>query len=258
MTFPRALPHGPIEQVFDDVFVVQGAVGLPIPLPARMTRTMTIVRQGDALTLFNSMRLSRAGLRNLDAVGRVTSVVRIGGFHGRDDGFFRDRYGAKILAIKGHKYTRTLRSDASTPGYLEPDVHLESGATLPIDSASLVVLGGTPPEGVVLIGREGGILLTADALQNVPEPDAFVNFLGRTLMKRAGFFQSYGLGPGWLKASNPPLPDIVGLLDLPFEHVLPGHGRPVIGRARERYRPAIERHAAELASGESPAPQSVD
>lgn len=39
-----ALPHGPIEQIFDDVFFVRGAVKLPLLMPLRISRSMTVLR----------------------------------------------------------------------------------------------------------------------------------------------------------------------------------------------------------------------
>ena len=35
--------------------------------------------------------------------------------------------------------------------------------------------------------------------------------------------------------------EVKAILDLEFEHVLPVHGGKVIGGAKEKYRPAIER-----------------
>jgi len=240
----RALPHGPIQEVFRDIFFVRGAVTLPIRLPVRMSRSMTILRDGDELTLVNSIRLSKEGLGRLEALGRIVRVIRIGGFHGRDDGFYRERYGARVLAIEGQAYTREIRSDESNLSFMEPDEWLDSSTPLSIADARLFVFGGTPPEAILVLEREGGILVTADSLQNTAGPDEFVNFLGRQMMKRIGFFKAHGLGPGWLRSAEPPAADVAGILELSFEHVLPGHGEPVIGDAREKYRPAIEAFGA--------------
>jgi len=92
--FPPAQPHGALREVFPDVFFVTGTAGLPGPLPVRFSRNMTVVRAGERLTLINSVRLSEEGLRALDALGKVTDVLRLAGFHGMDDPFYKDRYGA--------------------------------------------------------------------------------------------------------------------------------------------------------------------
>jgi hypothetical protein len=42
--------------------------------------------------------------------------------------------------------------------------------------------------------------------------------------------------------------DVHAVLDLDFANLLPAHGAPVLGNARERYRPAIERAMARSAA----------
>ena len=91
--FPPALPHGPIEEVFPDVFFVSGAMETVLQgMEWKFSRNMTVVREGDRLIIINSVRLSDEGLAELDRLGRVTDVVRLGSLHGRDDPFYVDRY----------------------------------------------------------------------------------------------------------------------------------------------------------------------
>jgi hypothetical protein len=237
-----ASPHGPIEELFDGIWFVRGGVRMPMRLPMRVGRAMTIVRGEDGLVLFNSMRLSDAGLRELDALGDVKHVVRVAGFHGRDDSFFRDRYGAKLYAVEGQKYERGLDSKKADPTpYMEPDEWLNEGSALPIADASLKVFTTCkPPEAICRLGREGGILIAGDSLQHTPQPDEFYSFLAKIMMKRMGFMKPYNVGPGWLQFARPTAAEVRSVLDLDFEHVLPGHGSPVIGGAKEKYRSVIE------------------
>lgn len=203
---------------------------------------MTVVRCEDGLALINSMRLSDEGLSELDALGEVKHVIRIGSFHGRDDGFYRDRYGAKIYAVEGQTYARGL--DPKKPNlepFLEPDAWLNEQSTLPIADAKLRVFASSrPPEAVCLLQREGGILVTADSLQHTPKPDEYFNFLAKILMKKMGFFVPYNVGPAWLQFSHTTKADVRSILELEFEHVLPGHGAAVIGDAKAKYRPVVE------------------
>lgn len=242
-----ALPHDDISQVFDGVWFVKGQVKMPMLIPMKFSRSMTVVRGDDgALTVINSMRLTEAGHQALDALGPVKHVIRIAGFHGRDDGFYRDHYGAKIYAIKGQCYTRKMESDTPTP-YMEPDVWLEEGDTLPIADASLKVLASCKPtEGLVLIGREGGILVSGDALQNTATPDHYTNFPAKMFMTKMGFFKPHNVGPGWLQFTKPESAEVRAILDLPFEHVLPGHGVPVIGEAKSKFQPSVHDAATTL------------
>ena len=54
--------------------------------------------------LINSLRLDEEGLAKLDELGKVTDVIRLGGFHGSDDPFYKERYGATSWAIEGQVY----------------------------------------------------------------------------------------------------------------------------------------------------------
>ena len=93
---PPASPHGPFREVFEGVWFVRGGIKMPMIVPVKFGRAMTVVRGDDGLVLFNSMRLSDDGLRDLESLGELKHVVRLAGFHGRDDGFYRDRDGATV------------------------------------------------------------------------------------------------------------------------------------------------------------------
>ncbi len=58
-----------------------------------------------------------------------------------------------------------------------------------------------------------------------------------------GFIKPHNIGPGWLKMAKPSASELRGIHDLPFEHVLPSHGTPVLGVAKAAYRSAIDRAA---------------
>jgi len=240
---PKALAHGAITELFENIWFVKGAVKMPMLMPMKISRSMTIIRNASSneLTLINSMRLSEEGLAALEKFGKVTNVIRIAGFHGRDDGFYRERYAAKLFAIEGQTYTRKLEKADTEDGYLQPDVWLNKDSDLPVESAMLKIFEtANPKEAVVLLQRDGGILISGDSLQNTPAADQFVNFPARFMMKKMGFFKEYNIGPGWLQFADPDHSDVRSVLDLAFEHVLPAHGNPVINGAKEKYRPALE------------------
>jgi len=243
MKHKPAGPHGPIEPIFEGIWFVRGGVKMPMLMPVKMTRTMTIVRDAEGeLTLFNSMRLSEAGLAELDALGAVTNVVRIAGFHGRDDGFYRERYGAKVYAVEGQRYIRSMNTDdPPSKDYMRADAYLSEDSPLPVAGAKLKIFSTSkPPEAVVLLERDGGILITGDSLQHTPQPDEYFNLPARIMMKKFGFFEPHAVGAGWLQFASPTHSDVRSVLELAFEHVLPGHGTPTVGGAKHKYRPAIE------------------
>lgn len=215
---------------------------MPMRIPMKIGRSMTVVRGRDGLVLLNSMRLSEPGLRELEALGPVRHVIRLAGFHGRDDGFFRERYGAKVYAIEGQRYVRGMNPQKKSDRvYTEPDAWLREDSPLPIEGARLKLFASSkPPEAVLLIDRHGGILVTGDSLQHTPAPDEFYNFPAKLVMKRFGFMKPHNVGPGWLQFAHPTAADVRSVLELEFEHVLPGHGDAVIGGAKDKYRPSIE------------------
>ena len=235
-------PHGRFREVFDGVWFIRGGVKMPMLVPMKIGRAMTVVRGDDGLVILNSMRLSDEGLRELESFGNVKHVVRLAGFHGRDDAFYRDRYGATVYAVKGQRYFRGMDpKKGSVASFTEPDVWIDESSPLPIPDARLKVIDScNPPEALCLIEREGGILVAGDSLQHSPAPDEFFNLPAKLMMKRFGFFKPYNVGPGWLQFAGPSKEDVRSILDLDFEHVLPAHGDAVIGGAKEKYRPAIE------------------
>ena len=238
-----AMAHGAITKLFTNIWFVKGAMKMPMLMPMKISRSMVIIKDADSgeLTLVNSMRLSEAGLAELEKLGKVRNVIRIAGYHGRDDGFYRQRYGASIYAIKGQVYIRKFDHESNPKEYMQADIYLGKDSPLPIKSAQLKIFeSSNPPEAVLLLQQDGGVLITGDSLQNTAEPDEYVGFLAKKMMGKMGFFKEYNVGPGWLQFAKPDAAEIRTLLDLEFEHVLPGHGEPVIGGAKEKFRPVIE------------------
>src|ERR1044072_6792326 len=99
---PPAHPHGALRAVFPGVHFVTGTVAMGPGI--RFSRNMTIVREGERLIAINSVRLDDARRGQHEKRGKVTDVIRLAGFHGSDDPFYKERCGAKIWAIKGQPY----------------------------------------------------------------------------------------------------------------------------------------------------------
>ena len=241
---PPAMAHGELSQVLENIWFVQGSVKLPMFMPVKTSRSMTVIKNAssDELTLVNSMRLSEEGLKKLEQLGRITNVIRLAGFHGRDDAFYQEKYHAKVYAIKGQYYSRKFEKTPLKPedGFFQPDEWLTEYSLLPIDGASLKIIHSSrPSEALLLLERDGGILIAGDVLQNTAVADEYMNWMARFMMKRMGFFKPYNVGPAWLEHAKPNPEEVRSILDLQFEHVLPAHGVAVIGNAREKYSPAL-------------------
>ena len=235
-----AEPHGLLREVIPGLHMVQGSMCFG---PARFSRNMVVVQRGDELVLVNSVRLSDSGLAALDALGRVTDVLRLAGAHGRDDPFYKERYGATVWAMAGQRYFEGVRWDQGET-YFVADQTLDGAAFPPLPDGRLFHLGTTPPEAVLLLPQAGGTLIAGDAMQNWGRPREHFNLPGRIAFWLMGFVGPCRLGRGWLDNCEPDPERLRALLELPFENVLPAHGDPVMGDAPARYRPAVEAYAA--------------
>jgi hypothetical protein len=111
--------------MFPDIFFVTGAMETVLTNARRQfSRNMTVVRDGNVLTPINSIRLDGAGLAQLDALGRVADVVKIGSLHGRDDAFLQGALPSEVLG----RARRWCTSTASMP--TASDASLASASAL--------------------------------------------------------------------------------------------------------------------------------
>jgi len=241
---PPAEPHGPLENVFTDIWIVRGGNKLSfLQDPISISKNMIIVRnpQTVELTLINSMRVSDELLTEIASLGDIKNVITLGEFHGKDDGFYRERFSAKVYALEGHTYSRSIDiPDSSDEGFMKADVYLTEESVLPLENAELKIIHGNLIEGVIYLKAEGGILITADALRNTPTPDEFVSPKPESTTD-SPMYKAFTIGPGWYAKAKPDAQEMKSaLLETTYEHVLPGHGDIVIGDALEKFRPAIE------------------
>jgi hypothetical protein len=230
--FPEAWPHGSIEELFPDVFFVSGTmIAEFFGAEWQFSRNMTVVREDGNLTLISAVRLDDEGLAALDALGKVTNVVRIGSMHNHDDAFYVDRYGATYWAMPG--------MPGDTP---KVDKELSVGGELPVGNASLFVFEHTKlPESILRLDRDGGIMIACDALQNWAEPDELIREDTVETMKGMNFFQKAGIGPAWMHVMEPKPEDFVRLKEVPFKHVLCGHGTPLRDTAQDDFHGTFKR-----------------
>jgi len=241
----KILPHGEIKKVFENIWFIEGQVKMPMLMPMKISKAMTIIKNPDTdeLTLVNTMPLNDDGLRKLNSLGKIKNTLRIGGFHGRDDAFYKEKFGATVYALKGHGYSKKFDKIPIDPknGYMQADILLDEDSELPIPNATLKLFKtSSPVEAILHLDLEGGVLVTGDSLQNTGSPDSFFNLPAKIMMKKFGFFKPYNVGPGWVQFASPSIREIRSILDLDFDHVLPGHGEAVIGSAKEKYRPVLE------------------
>ncbi len=221
--FPQQLPHGEITEIFPDVFFVVGQSKFEFQdNKFQFSRSMTVIRDGDRLTLVNSMRLNDQGLASLDRLGKVENIVRVAANHGRDDAFYSDRYAAPVWALEGAPQDRPVKSAAT----------LTAGNAGPIKDATVVVYETiAAPEAVLCVHRNGGILVSGDSLQNVTGANEFFDAATTEAFKKGGFFKRGNIGPAWRARLEPDVSDFERILGLAFKHLLPAHGDPLLDEA---------------------------
>lgn len=213
--FPGVEPHGPLVPIFDNAWYVTGSVAFK-PL-VRLPRNMVVVRHQGELTLINAVRLDDKGKAELDALGKVAHVMRIG-FHAMDDAYYLDQYGAKLWVVAG----TDARAPAAAIGELSENTQLPFP-----DSRVFIFKKTVRPEAAILIERDGGLLITCDSVQHwVPSP--LMSPMAKVLTRLIGFQKPAQIGPPWRKKQTPQgtslRPDFERLATLPFSRLIGGHG----------------------------------
>ena len=250
---PKAYPHGPLEQVLTDLFVVKGTIAMNMGfLTMTFSRNMTVIRQkgsnnkNDELVLVNTVRLDDDGLDALDKLGVVKHIIRVAGFHGMDDPFYKERYPeSTVWVIEDATYFDAFAT-RSKEVYFQPDERMTTETKIPVQKAFLhVIESKSPKDGILVLERpEGKVLITGDSLQNMETCDEYYNCLGKICMRLMGFIGPCQVGPAWVKASKVQGEEMLKLLEFKFDHVLPGHGYPVMGQAWKKYEDAIVKMSA--------------
>lgn len=196
------------------------------------SRNMVIIREGNTLSLINTVRLEEQGLRALDALGEVKNVIRIGAFHGRDDAFYCEHYQAKLWAVKGMQHDNDRFSD----------VELMHNDSLPFSDASVFVfVTSIHPEGAIHMAREGGVLITCDSIKNWETADAFFSPETAKLYEQQGFFGRATVSEIWKEVCKVEASDFIKLSTLSFKHLLSAHGVPLLNTAHEHVVASIKR-----------------
>ncbi|MFT5317158.1 MAG: hypothetical protein ACI8RA_000401, partial [Chlamydiales bacterium] len=176
-------------------------------------------------------RLNAEGEKELDALGRVAHVMKIG-FHGMDDAYYLNRYDAKYW-----HFDKNSKAEA--------DEIFSENTKLPFPNGKLFVFNDTvKPEAAILIERDGGLLITCDSIQHWVDNDV-MSFLAKLLTRFLGFQKPAQIGPPWQKKQTPPggslKPDFERLTKLPFNRLIGGHGGLLETNANELLKLTIER-----------------
>ena len=215
--YPAVCPHGSLERVLDNVYIVMGSFKM---MPAtRIGVTMTIVKRDSDLTIINSVRVSSEVEKEIEKLGTVKNVVRICANHGCWDEYYIDKFKATYYDLPGVNEakgaTQTPKADKELP-------------ELPFSDGSKVVMIEhlKYPEAVIWLPDGGGTLITGDFIQN-GRPDHHSSFMGNILGRLMGFntgccnpppmfFKFYGDGKDVYK------PNVPAIMELDFENIVSG------------------------------------
>ncbi|ODN43549.1 hypothetical protein [Piscirickettsia litoralis] len=224
-------PHGEIKNIFENIYIVRGTniteyEGMKI----QHSRNMTIINQNGDLTLINTVRLSDDGLNQLDNIGQVKHVVRIGAFHGRDDAFYLDRYNAEFWAF----------GSIEKPVGQKINHSLSDSSSLPInDYQFFKFLGSSPEEGFIYCNCHGGIIFTCDSIKNWIEVDQFFSGESGRAASEAGEIAKARISPIWLEATGMRKEAFNQILGLKFKHLISAHGDVLKNTAYESVKKSI-------------------
>lgn len=171
----KVLPHGPLTKLEDDLWTVEGSLeGMPLK------RVMTVVRRSDgSLAVHNAIALSEAGMKELESLGPVKTLIVPNGWHRLDAPLFHERYpDAKVVCPVG---ARAKVSEVVPVDFVYDDAPND-------DVMSFLPLEGIKrQEGVVAI-KSGAktTLVFNDALFNMPHLPGVKGFVLRHLTQSSG------------------------------------------------------------------------
>ncbi len=233
VTHAPVYPHDPIEEVLPDVFMVRGSIRFNAFM--RISRNMAILRHAGELTLVNPIRLNEDEEQNLRSLGQVKHIFRLGPFHGLDDAYYVDRFGAELWTAGESKTYPEPKADAT----------LTPGADLPVPDTEVITFAGTrQPEIALLCHRNGGLLLTCDAIQHYGDY-RHNTWLARLMMPFIGFPRTTIVGPIWLKFMTPEGGSLEAafrsLLQHDFDMLLSAHGSFLGRGAHDAVKKAVDK-----------------
>ena len=218
--YTRSYRHNSIKKIFPNIFFVTGVNQyIDDSGEQQHSRNMVIVRENDKLSLINTVRLTEEGLAELNSLGNVENIIRIGAFHGRDDAFYVEQYHAKLWAIPGMKHENNLITD----------VELISNGPKPFADCSIFIFQSSKePEGILHVNRENGIIITCDSIKNWLEADEFFSLKTAAVYEKAGFFGKATVSKIWREHCQVDVSDFMKLDQFNFRHMLSAHGEPLL------------------------------
>lgn len=221
--YAAATAQDSIVEIFPDVYLLRGSIRIASMM--QMNRNMLIVKQGQDLILINAVRLNDQGLKQLEQLGSVKHVIRLGDFHGLDDQFYLDQYQPEFWSQAGH---------ATYPNLIPQHV-IDKNTVSPIkDSQFFIYASAKYPEAALLL-QDHQLLITTDSVQYWDDWK-YMSFLSKIILYVMGFRLGLFIGGPWLKKvstqKNSLKVDFEQLLKLDFIHLIAAHGNVLKNTAK--------------------------
>jgi len=213
--FAPAYAHQSIETLYPNVFMLSGSIRMGPGL--YMNRNMIILREDQQLTLINPVRMSDEGLTEMDQLGKVCNIIRLGDFHGLDDEFYMARYQAHFWCQAGQaSYLNPL-----------PDITIDKNTMAPIKEAEFFIYEQAKYPEAALLLKDHKLLITTDSIQFYQDWHYF-SVLSKLVFKLMGFKLGMNIGGPWIKRVSPKggsmLQDFQALMALDFDGLVAAHG----------------------------------
>jgi hypothetical protein len=164
------LPHGPLEQLEENLYAIESAVpGIP-----GLRRRMAIVRRADGgLLFFNGVPVGEDALARIRALGTPAMLVVPQHLHMIDAHAFRDRLGVRVYAPAA---TRALVAERVAVDGAFEDIPPDPAVSV------ITVSGFRTGEGMAVVRSADRVsLVVADLVLNVPNAPGFRGLLFRLL-----------------------------------------------------------------------------
>lgn len=220
---PNALAHGKIEKLIENVYFVLGTnIVMHDGRRIQTSRTMTIIKENETLTLINSIRLNDISLHDLEKLGKIKNIIRLGAFHGRDDAFYQKTYQAKLWAFS--------QMDFNHGEVLDYDL----SKSLPLSHAKIFIFKSTKfIEALLLIKKSASILVSCDSIKNWQMKDQYFSDETFEMIKTAGSCGPAKIDKTWLDAMHPSREELKAIGNLDFSILISAHGLPLIHNAKQ-------------------------
>ena len=230
MKYPSVTPQDPIIEIFPQVYLLRGSIKIAPML--QMNRNMFIVKQGEDLVLINAVRLNEQGLKQLNQLGKVKHLIRLGDFHGLDDQFYIDQFQPTFWSQENH---------LSYPDLI-PNQIIDKKSISPIRNSQFFIFESAKYPEAALLLEDYQLLMTTDSIQYWDDWK-HMSFLSKIMLYLMGFRLDLFIGGPWLKKVSTQKEslksDFEQLLNLDFVHVVAAHGNLLKNTAKDELKRVV-------------------